>query len=160
MRISEQIFPRVVCLIVTCDKLGKPNVMTASFVTPVSFEPKYVAFAISPRRHSFENIKSVREFSLNLCTKDMKEIAEICGSYSGTERDKFKLARITPENSNLIKPPTIKECPISFECKVEDMKLYGDHWLVIGRVLAEHIRTEDFKPLMHKSEKEFFYPKS
>ncbi len=156
MRISEQIFPRVVCLIATVDKQGKPNVMTASFLMPVSFEPKYVAFAISPRRYTFENLKAVKEFSLNVCSREMEEIAWICGSHSGSEADKFKLARITAENSDMIKPPVIKECPISFECKVEEMKLFGDHWLVVGRVLKEHVRNEQFKPLMHKSGKEFF----
>jgi flavin reductase (DIM6/NTAB) family NADH-FMN oxidoreductase RutF len=148
-------FPRLVCLIATADKQGKPNVMTASFVMPVSFEPKYVAFSIAPTRYTFENLRAVKEFSLNICSKGMEEVAWLCGSYSGSDTDKFKLAKITPENSNMIRPPTVKECPISFECKVDSMVHVGDHWLVVGRVVAEHVRIEQFKPLMHKSGREF-----
>lgn len=155
MRISEQIFPRVVCLITTANKQSKPNVMTASFLMPVSFEPKYVAFSISPTRYSFENLKAVKEFGLNVCSKDMEEVAWVCGSHSGSDTDKFKLARITPEKSKLIRPPVIAECPVSFECRVEGMEHFGDHWLVVGRVVAEHVRSTSFKPLMHKSGKEF-----
>lgn len=155
MRISEQLYPRPVCLIVTVNKQGKPNVMTASFVMPVSFEPKYLAFSIAPTRYSFENLKAVKEFSLNVCSKGMEEVAWICGSYSGSDADKFKLAKITPENSRLVRPPTIKECPISFECKVEEMLHVGDHWLVVGRVVEEHMRADKFKPLMHISGREF-----
>jgi flavin reductase (DIM6/NTAB) family NADH-FMN oxidoreductase RutF len=47
MRIGEQIFPRVVALIVSTDENGGRNVMTASFLMPVSFNPKYVALAIA-----------------------------------------------------------------------------------------------------------------
>ena len=151
MRISAQIFPRCVVLIATVDSNGKPNVMTASFVMPVSFNPKYVAIAIAPSRHTLHNLKEVPEFTLNLASKDMKEKAEICGSYSGKEKDKFKLASLDIEKSELVRPPLLKEAPISFECKVEEMKEFGDHFIVVGKVLREHVRKKEFEPLLHKS---------
>jgi len=157
MRISEQIFPRVVALIVTIDENGKENVMTASFLMPISFEPKYIAVAIAEERLTFENIKKTKEFTLNVCDKEMKEKAIICGSYSGREKDKFELAKIEREKSKIVKPSLIKESPISFECKVEFMEKFGDHWLVVGRVVEEHVRKKDFSPLLHKSKSQFFH---
>ena len=151
MRISAQIFPRCVVLITTINSKGKPNVMTASFVMPVSFNPKYVAVAIAPSRHTFENLKEVPEFTLNLVSKEMKEKAEICGSFSGKDEDKFKLASLDAEKSKLVKPPLIKEAPISLECKVEEMKEFGDHFLIVGKVVEEHVRRKEFEPLLHKS---------
>jgi flavin reductase (DIM6/NTAB) family NADH-FMN oxidoreductase RutF len=151
MKISQQIFPRVVALIVTISKEGKPNVMTASFLMPVSFEPKYLAFSIAPTRHSFKNLKEVKEFTLNICEENMLKEAKICGSYSGKDEDKFKLANLEIENSSKVKPPLIKKSPISFECEIEFMKEFGDHFLVVGKVIQEHVRKEDFKPLLHKS---------
>jgi len=155
MRISEQIFPRVVALIVSIDEKGKENVMTASFLMPVSFNPKYVAVAIAEERLTFENLKKTKEFTLNICSKEMKEKAIICGSYSGREKDKFELAKLEKEKSKFVKPSLIKEAPISFECKVEFMEKFGDHWLVVGKVLGEHVRKEDFSPLLHKSKDVF-----
>jgi flavin reductase (DIM6/NTAB) family NADH-FMN oxidoreductase RutF len=151
MKISQQIFPRAVALVVTINKEGKPNVMTASFLMPISFEPKYLAFSIAPTRYSFKNLKEVKEFTLNICDDSMLEEAKICGSYSGRDKDKFKLADLETESSSKVKPPSIKKSPISFECKVEFIKKFGDHFLVVGRVVNERVRKEDFKPLLHKS---------
>ncbi len=155
MRISEQIFPRCTVLIGSVNKKGKKNLMTASFVMPVSFEPKYLAFSISPERETFRNLRETKEFSLNLLSKEMKEVAEICGKYSGKDVDKFKLAGIEGEEGEIIKAPLVKEAPISFECKVEFMKKFGDHFIVVGKVVKEHVRKENFSPLLHKTKKEF-----
>lgn len=46
-RISQIIFPRVTGLVVMCHSKGKPDIAAFSFLMPVSFEPKYVAFHIS-----------------------------------------------------------------------------------------------------------------
>ena len=151
MKISEQIFPRVVALICTSNKEGRPNVMTASFLMPISFEPKILAVSISPKRYSFENLKEVPEFTLNVLTKEMKNIAEICGSFSGRKTDKFKKAKLEIEKSKKVSPPVIKNCPISLECRVLEMKEFGDHFLVVGEVLEEWIRKEKFDPLLHKA---------
>ena len=157
MRISEQIFPRVVALIVSTDENGKENVMTTSFLMPISFNPKYVALAIAEERLTFENIKKKREFTLNICSKEMKEKAIICGSISGRDKDKFELTKLEKEKSKIVKPSLIKESPISFECKMEFMEKFGDHWLIVGRVVEEHVRKENFSPLLHKSKDQFFY---
>ena len=158
MRISQQIFPRAVSLICTINKKGRPNVMTASFLMPISFEPKYLAFSISPKRYSFQNLKEISEFTMNLLSKEMKKEAEICGSYSGKRVNKFKKANLIVEKSKKVKPPVIK-CPISFECKVVKMEEFGDHFLVVGQVLAEWIRKKKFKPLLHYSGDIFMEPK-
>jgi len=157
MRISEQIFPRVVALIVSTDENGKENVMTASLLMPISLNPKYVALAIAEERLTFENIKKTREFTLNICSKEMKEKAIICGSISGRDKDKFELTKLEKEKSKIVKPSLIKESPISFECKMEFMEKFGDHWLIVGRVVEEHVRKENFSPLLHKSKDQFFY---
>jgi len=155
MRISEQIFPRVVSLIVTISKEGKANVMTASFLMPISFEPKYLAFSISPKRYTFSLLKERKEFTLNVCDETLLESAKICGTHLEKSEDKFKLANLTKESSESVRPPTIKECPISFECKVELMKELGDHFLIVGKALKEKIRKKDFRPLLHKGGETF-----
>ncbi len=161
MRISEQIFPRPVALICTINKEGKANVMTASFLMPISFEPKYLAFSISPKRASFLNLKEIPEFTLNLLSKEMKKEAEICGSFSGKGRDKFEIANLIIEKSKKVLPPVIygakgkgqkkKIVPVSFECKVVEIKEFGDHFLVVGEVLNEWQRKTKFEPLLHYS---------
>lgn len=156
MRISELLFPRLVVLVTTVNKQNKPNVMTASFVMPVSFEPKLLAFSISPHRYTYENLKEVPEFGINVLEKEQREIAIICGTRSGREADKFEIAKITKEDSKFIKPPLVKECPISLECKVEQMVEAGDHFIVIGRVVNEVVRKKEFIPLLHVTGDKYF----
>ena len=155
MKISQQIFPRVVALITSIDKNGKPNVMSASFLMPLSFSPKLLAISVSPLRHTFSNLKEVKEFVVNVCSKDLKEAAMICGSYSGKEVNKFELANLEIEKAKKVKPPLIKNCPLSLECKIIFMKEFGDHWLVVGEVVEEHLRRKDFEPLLHISGDKF-----
>jgi flavin reductase (DIM6/NTAB) family NADH-FMN oxidoreductase RutF len=155
-RISQILHPRLTVLITTCDRSGKPDVATFSFFMPVSFEPKYVAFAVAPQRLTFANLQEVKEFVVNVPTAGMLSEVWVCGSVSGREADKFKLAGLTPVPSVRVKPPRIRECPVQLECTAEWMGEFGDHWLVVGRVVAEHVERAEFEPLLHYSGKRFF----
>lgn len=155
-RISQLLYPRLTVLITTCDARGNPNVATFSFVMPVSFEPKYVAFSVAPGRHTFSNLREVPEFVVNVPTFDMLSKAWLCGQCSGREVDKFKLSGLTPVPSLRVRPPRVKECPIQLECVVELAKEFGDHWLIVGRVVEEHVERVDFEPLLHHTSKRFF----
>jgi flavin reductase (DIM6/NTAB) family NADH-FMN oxidoreductase RutF len=156
MRISEVISPRPVALVTTCDREGRPDVATFSFIMPVSFSPKYVAFSVRPTRLTFENLKDVQEFVLNVPTEDMLEKIWICGTKSGREANKFELGKLETLESAEVKPPRIKGCPAQLECKVEFMKEFGDHFIVVGKVVNEHLEKESFRPILHHSEKVFF----
>lgn len=155
-RISQILYPRLTVLITTCDGSGKPDVATFSFFMPVSFEPKYVAFAVAPQRLTFANLREVREFVVNVPTIEMLDEVWTCGSVSGREADKFKLTGLTAVPSVKVKPPRIKECPVQLECAVEWMGEFGDHWLVVGKVVAEHVERTDFEPILHYSGRRFF----
>jgi flavin reductase (DIM6/NTAB) family NADH-FMN oxidoreductase RutF len=157
-RISEIIFPRVTGLVVTCNSKGEPNIAAFSFLMPVSFEPKYVAFAISQRRKTYENLREVGEFVLAIPSKEMVNKVWMCGTKSGREVDKFTLAGLKTIKSKSIRPPLVKNVPVQLECKVELMREFGDHWLIVGRALEEHVETSDFQPLLHYSKNVFATP--
>ena len=145
MRISQQIFPRHVAIVV----VGS-NAMTASFLMPVSFDPKYIAFSISPKRYTFQLIQKEKYFSINMLEKDQKEIAIFCGTLSG--RNVNKLEKLEVEEGKYTK---IIDCPISFECEKVFMKEFGDHNIVVGKVLKEKVRKKEFIPLLHYSGDKF-----
>lgn len=155
-RISKLIFPRPTVLITTCDKQGKPNVAAFSFITPVSFNPKYVSFAVAPERHTFRNLLECREFVVNVPSEGLLSKVWICGSESGRDVDKFKLAGLEVEGGSKVRPPRIKNCPIQLECVVEFMKEFGDHYLVVGKVVEEHVEKLDLRPILHYTGREFY----
>ncbi|MGC9104394.1 MAG: flavin reductase family protein [Candidatus Methanodesulfokora sp.] len=155
-RISELLYPRLTVLITTCDKRGRPNVAAFSFLMPISFDPKYLAFAVAPTRHTFDNLKEVGDFVVNVPTAEMLDKVWICGKLSGRDSDKFRMTGLTPVPSRVVRPPRVEECPVQLECIVEEMKEYGDHYLVVGKVVAEHVSKLDFQPLLHLSGSTFF----
>ncbi|NHV99653.1 MAG: flavin reductase family protein [Thaumarchaeota archaeon] len=154
-RISEIIFPRVTGLVITCDRQGKPNIAAFSFLMPISFEPKYVAFAVSPRRKTFENLREVGEFVLAIPPMEMINRVWACGTKSGREVDKFTLLGLETRMAKAVKPPLVRNMPVQLECRVELFKEFGDHWLVVGKVLEEHVEKLDFQPVLHYSKNVF-----
>jgi len=154
-RVSEIIFPRMTGLVITCDSQGKPNIAAFSFLMPISFEPKYVAFAVSPRRKTYENLREVEEFVLAIPPSEMIEKVWACGTKSGRETDKFVLLGLETVRAKTVKPPLLRSMPVQLECRMELFKEFGDHWLVVGRVLKEHVEKLDFQPVLHYSKNVF-----
>lgn len=50
--------------------------------------------------------------------KKVKKALGICGSKSGRDCDKIALANLTAIDAELVRPPAIKEFPLTLECKV------------------------------------------
>lgn len=44
--------------------------------------------------------------------------------------------KLSKEKSNFVKCPSIKECPVSIECKVKEIKKLGTHDMFIAEVLS------------------------
>ncbi|MEM1532419.1 MAG: flavin reductase, partial [Nitrososphaerota archaeon] len=63
--------------------------------------------------------------------------------------DKFSMTKLTKTPSKKIRPSGIAESPITLECVVAYMNLFGDHYLVVGKVVEEHVRKTTFSPLLH-----------
>jgi flavin reductase (DIM6/NTAB) family NADH-FMN oxidoreductase RutF len=155
-KISKLLYPRFIVLITTCDRNGRPNVAPFSFMMPVSFNPKYLALSIAPERHTYKNLEETGEFVVNLPTEEMVNDIWICGTKSGKDVDKFSLTKLKTVGSVKVKPPRIEGCPVQLECKVEFVEKFGDHYLVVGRVLEEHVERKEFKSILHYTTNEFY----
>jgi flavin reductase (DIM6/NTAB) family NADH-FMN oxidoreductase RutF len=56
--------------------------------------------------------------------------------------DKFALAGLTAEPSNLVAAPGIAECPISLECKVREVYKLGSHDMFLAEIVAVQVSEE------------------
>ncbi|MEM2732782.1 MAG: flavin reductase family protein, partial [Nitrososphaerota archaeon] len=102
--------PCMTVLIVSISREGKLNVMTCAWNMPVSEDPPLIAVAISNESYTNQLIKETGEFTVNIPDEKMLKALWICGSKSGREVDKFKLAKLTTTSSKKIAPPIINEC--------------------------------------------------
>jgi len=98
--------------------------------------------AVRPGRHSYGLIRKNGEFVINLTTADMAKGVDICGMYTGKKRDKAKMAGFTLENSEMVECPSVKESPLSLECRVERIMPLGSHHVFVARILCVKARED------------------
>ena len=141
--------PRPIAFASTVDKEGKVNLSPFSFFNVFSANPPIMIFSPARRgrdnttKHTLENVKEHPECTINIVSYDMVQQM----SLSSTEYEKgvneFAKAGFTEEKSQLVKPPRVKEAPVSFECKVIAVKSLGEQGgagqLVICEVQLMHI---------------------
>ena len=127
-------------VLVTCQaRIGIPNIITVSWAGIACSKPEMVSIAVKPTRYSYELIAESREFVVNIpTTKHIRE-ADICGTRSGREVDKFQLCRFTADASSALLTPSIKECPVSLECEMDHVIEIGGHHLFVARIVAKSI---------------------
>lgn len=128
------LYPRFTVL-VTCGTMEAPNVMTASWNTPLSANPPLIGVSITEKRYSFELIRKTGEFGVNIPSIELAQEALRVGTVSGRDKNKFLNSHFTIEKGTKITSPMIKECPLYLECKLEGIIPTGDHHLFIGKVL-------------------------
>lgn len=78
------------------------NSMVAAAFHFYSYNPPSVMIGIKPDKFTFQLIKDMQEFGINIPSVNQLEEVKLCGSISGKDEDKFKLANLTKQRSNHI----------------------------------------------------------
>lgn len=143
------IAPRPIAFASTIDKKGRPNLSPFSFFNAFGANPPILIF--SPARsgrdnmnkHTFLNIKEVPEVVINMVTFDMAQQMSLSSSNFPRGVNEFEKAGFTMLESESIRPFRVKESPIQYECKVQQVIETGDQGgagnLVICEVTRIHI---------------------
>ncbi len=137
--------------LVSCGTIEEHNVLTAAWTGIVNSEPPMTYVSIRPQRHSHSIIQEKGEFVINLPTEAIVKATDLCGVKSGRDVDKFALAGLTAEPSNLVAAPGIAECPISLECKVREVTSLGSHDMFLADIVAVDVDPKyvDEKGALH-----------
>ena len=115
------IYP-IPAVMVTSGTMEKSNIMTVAWTGILNTNPAMCYISVRPERYSYNIIKDTGEFVINLTSKELTYATDWCGGKSGREFDKFKEMKLTKEKSNFVGCPSIKESPVSVECKVKEIK--------------------------------------
>ena len=137
--------------LVSCGTMEEHNVLTAAWTGIVNSEPPMTYVSIRPQRHSHSIIQEKGEFVINLPTEAIVKATDLCGVKSGRDVDKFALAGLTAEPSNLVAAPGIAECPISLECTVREVTHLGSHDMFLADIVAGDVDPKyvDEKGALH-----------
>lgn len=144
-------------VMISCGREGeKPNIVTVAWAGTICSTPAMLSISVRKERYSHSIIKETGEFVVNLTTKDLVFATDYCGVRSGRDTDKFKDMNLTPEPSEKIKAPAIKESPVNLECKVVDIKELGSHDMFIAEVVAVRVDEQymDEKGKFHLNDTE------
>jgi len=141
--------PRPIAFASTVDRDGNVNLSPFSFFNVFSANPPVMIFSPARRgrdnttKHTLENVKEHAEVVVNIVSYDMVQQMSLSSTEYGKGINEFVKAGFTEEKSERVKPPRVKEAPVSFECKVMEVKSLGEHGgagqLVICEVLLMHI---------------------
>lgn len=144
--------PRPIAFASTVDKNGVRNLSPFSFFNVFSANPPIMVF--SPARsgrtgetkNTFDNVKETKEVVINVVNYDIVQQMSLSSSPYDKNVDEFIKSGLTPIASDIVKPFRVKESPVQFECKVNEIVELGDGGgagnLVICEVLKIHINED------------------
>jgi len=146
--------PRPIALASTISKDGINNLSPFSFFNAFGANPPIVAFSPSRRgrdaslKDTYNNLIETKECVIQLVTYSMVEQVSLASAEFPSEEDEFVKSGLTPIDSDLVKPKRVKESPFQMECKVLEIKSFGEGGasanLAICEVLKFHVAEDLF----------------
>ena len=142
--------PRPIAFASTVDDLGNVNLSPFSFFNVFSANPPILVFSPARRvrdnttKHTLENILINKEVVINIVNYDMVQQMSLSSTEYPAGVNEFLKSGLTEVASDIVKPPRVKEAPVQFECKVNDVIALGNQGgagnLIIAEVVKLHIK--------------------
>ncbi len=136
--------PSLVTLITTKRPDGGFNVMTASWIAPLSRNPPLIMVAIAPTRFTYECLKHHDEFTVSVVHPDMRDLAWYCGTTTGRKVDKVRERQIELHPLSKVAVPGVKNALAIIGCKLWRDYEGGDHRIIVGEVIEALVRENAF----------------
>ncbi len=141
------ILPRPIAWVSTVSPEGVPNLAPFSFFTGICANPMTVCFAPVNDRHGKKkdtliNVELTKQFTVNIVNEANAEKMNQTSAPYAYGVNEFEKCGVTPLKSDVVKPPRVKESPVSYECELMQIVRVGEGALagnlVIGKVLMFH----------------------
>jgi flavin reductase (DIM6/NTAB) family NADH-FMN oxidoreductase RutF len=146
------VVPRPIALASTIDKNGNTNLAPFSFFNAFSSTPPILIFSPNTtvrggrQKDTLLNIKETGEVVINIVNHQIAKQMVIAGYDFEKGVSEFEKSGLTRLKSQFVKPFRVKESPIQFECKINEVKSLGHEPgtanLVISEILAVHLHPD------------------
>jgi len=140
--------PRPIAWISSQNAQGQLNAAPFSFFNAFAGDPPVVGIGIGSHepgraKDTRRNIRETKEFVVNLISEDTAEAMNITAIEFEPSVNELAEAELETIPSVHVKPPRIAASPVSMECALmQIVELGPDNGLVLGRVLAMHVRDD------------------
>lgn len=147
--LSTAVAPRPIAFAATVDADGRVNLSPFSYFNVFSTTPPILVFSPIRRgrdgsaKDTLKNVHAVPEVVINIVNFAMVEQMSLTSTEYDTGVNEFEKGGFTEVASECVRPPRVKESPVSFECRVDQVIALGDGGgagnLVVARVVRIHI---------------------
>ena len=144
--LTSLVVPRPIAWVGTLAPDGVANVAPHSFFTVAGVVPPIVQFTSVGRKDSLANIEATGEFTISVAPEWLFEQINASATDFPHDVDEFAAVGITAEASERVAAPRVAESPAAFECRLEDIKAFGQTYVVFGRVLLAVVSEEALGP--------------
>src|SRR5690606_37032019 len=131
-------------VIVTADVAGHPVGLTATSFTSVSLDPPLVSFYVATTSSTWPRLSQASLFGVHLLSADQTELAT---RFAAKGVDRF--APPTRWSRDRDGVPALDGVTARLVCSRAAARLIGDHWLVVGRVVAGTVHDPRRSPLLY-----------
>ena len=141
------VVPRPIAWVVSQDAQGQVNAAPYSFFNAFGDDPAVVAIGCGPRspgvpKDTLANIRATGQFVVCLVPETQVQAMVVTAADFPEGTDELEIAGLTKIASTKVAPPRIGESPVAMECETFQLVEAGRHTIVIGRVLAMHVRDD------------------
>jgi 3-hydroxy-9,10-secoandrosta-1,3,5(10)-triene-9,17-dione monooxygenase reductase component len=127
--------------VITTEIDGVIRALTANSFTAVSLDPPLVLFCVGKTTKTGQVIHTVKGFAVNILQREQQDLSTyFAGGWTHSYPPEFTF--LEWEGG-----PRLDGCAAAIGCSIHAIHDGGDHWIVVGRVLALH-RTPCASPLL------------
>lgn len=104
--------------LITSAHAGRRNVMAASWVMPLDFDPPKLTAVIDGTTYTRELVDASRELVVHVPTRGQVAWVDAVGTVSGRDVDKFEAHALATLSSAFVGAPSLVGCAAWLECRV------------------------------------------
>ncbi len=145
--LTATVVPRPIAWVVSRDAEGRANAAPFSFFNVFSSDPPVICLGIGgvapgQSKDTAANIRATEGFVVNLVPHDLMDAMHVTAIDFPPGTDELDQAGLATVASRFVAPPRIAASPVALECTLMQAIDLGDQSLILGRVLAMHVRDD------------------
>ena len=155
--LQSAVAPRPIAFASTISKNGKPNLSPFSFFNVFSSNPPILIFSPARRvrnntiKHTLINAEATREVVINVVNYDIVQQMSLSSTEYADDINEFLKSGLTQIPSDIVKPYRVKESPVQFECKVNEIISLGNEGGAGNLIICEVVKIHINKNILDKN---------
>jgi flavin reductase (DIM6/NTAB) family NADH-FMN oxidoreductase RutF len=129
--------------VIAAEVEGEIHGMTANAITSVSLEPLLILVCVQKDAHMARVLRQAGQFSINILAEDRADLSSFfAGMWPDIEPPAFTFE---PWSGG----PRLQGAIGAIGCKISQFYEGGDHWIIVGEVIALYREEQPANPLLY-----------